>query len=121
MPKGPAVVIVARYRSTVFTAPHSDSVADILCRHGARLDAADKSWHLTSPTPYDPPLTYGGWSQAKALGQRIAALLHERDTQQADEAKTASAHDPTQLDLSKLNISQEGKAHSKGSQRPTKK
>lgn len=45
-------------------------------RHGARLDAADKSWHLTSPTPYDPPLTYGGWTQSKALGLRIAALLH---------------------------------------------
>ncbi|KAF2800642.1 hypothetical protein K505DRAFT_228251 [Melanomma pulvis-pyrius CBS 109.77] len=58
MPKGPDVVIVAR--------------------HGARLDAADKTWHLTSPTPYDPPLTYGGWSQAKALGQRIASLLHAR-------------------------------------------
>jgi hypothetical protein len=47
-------------------------------RHGARLDAADKTWHLTSPTPYDPPLTYGGWSQSKALGQRIASLLHAR-------------------------------------------
>jgi hypothetical protein len=53
--------------------------ADIVRRrHGARLDAADKTWHLTSPTPYDPPLTYGGWSQSKALGQRIASLLHAR-------------------------------------------
>ncbi|KAL5446616.1 hypothetical protein PMIN05_002378 [Paraphaeosphaeria minitans] len=48
-------------------------------RHGARLDAADKQWHLTSPTPYDPPLTYGGWSQGKALGLRIASLLHARE------------------------------------------
>lgn len=106
--------------STVSTAPHSDSVTDILYRHGARLDAADKSWHLTSPTPYDPPLTYGGWSQAKALGQRIAALLHDRDTQQA-EAKTLPGHDPAQIDLSKLNISQEGQPHSSGSQRPKRK
>ncbi|KAL9102549.1 MAG: hypothetical protein Q9163_002328 [Psora crenata] len=47
----------------------------ILARHGARLDAADLQWHLTSPTPYDPPLTYGGWKQSQALGTRIASLL----------------------------------------------
>ncbi|KAF2149297.1 hypothetical protein K461DRAFT_329354 [Myriangium duriaei CBS 260.36] len=47
----------------------------IIARHGARLDAADKGWHLTSPTPYDPPLTYGGWTQSRALGLRIASLL----------------------------------------------
>ncbi|KAJ5174180.1 uncharacterized protein N7482_000057 [Penicillium canariense] len=46
-----------------------------IARHGARLDAADKDWHLTSPTPYDPPLSYGGWNQARALGVRIASLL----------------------------------------------
>jgi hypothetical protein len=33
---------------------------------------------LTSPTPYDPPLTYGGWNQTKALGVRIAKLLSLR-------------------------------------------
>ncbi|KAF1945319.1 hypothetical protein EJ02DRAFT_451621 [Clathrospora elynae] len=65
MAKGPAVVVVAR--------------------HGARLDASDKAWHLTSPTPYDPPLTYGGWAQARALGQRIAALLHQRDEEHLPE------------------------------------
>jgi broad specificity phosphatase PhoE len=55
-----------------------------LRRHGARLDAADKSWHLTSPTPYDPPLTYGGWNQCKALGTRIAsALQHRADSRPA--------------------------------------
>ncbi|KAL1600440.1 hypothetical protein SLS60_006825 [Paraconiothyrium brasiliense] len=70
MAKGPAVVIVAR--------------------HGARLDAADKQWHLTSPTPYDPPLTYGGWSQGKALGLRIAALLHQGELEKAKEAKNES-------------------------------
>ena len=42
------------------------------------MDAADKSWHLTSPTPYDPPLTYGGWNQAKALGSRVATILEAR-------------------------------------------
>ncbi|KAJ4360670.1 uncharacterized protein N0V89_001236 [Didymosphaeria variabile] len=70
MAKGPAVVFVAR--------------------HGARLDAADKQWHLTSPTPYDPPLTYGGWSQGKALGLRIASLLHQRELEKAKEAKNGS-------------------------------
>ncbi|KAG9238873.1 hypothetical protein BJ875DRAFT_532027 [Amylocarpus encephaloides] len=52
----------------------------IVVRHGSRLDAADKQWHLTSPTPYDPPLTYGGWSQSKLLGQRIANILRTRET-----------------------------------------
>ncbi|PVI00325.1 hypothetical protein DM02DRAFT_563241 [Periconia macrospinosa] len=73
MAKGPAVVIIAR--------------------HGARLDAADKQWHLTSPTPYDPPLTYGGWSQGKALGLRIAALLDQREKDRANQAdNTDAAH-----------------------------
>ncbi|KAF1977570.1 hypothetical protein BU23DRAFT_500462 [Bimuria novae-zelandiae CBS 107.79] len=76
MAKGPAVVIVAR--------------------HGARLDAADKQWHLTSPIPYDPPVTYGGWSQGKALGLRIASLLHAREIEKANDAKNGSNADPTQ-------------------------
>lgn len=44
------------------------------------MDAADRQWHLTSPTPYDPPLTYGGWKQAQALGGRIATILRARET-----------------------------------------
>ncbi|KAH6048205.1 hypothetical protein HBI54_069700 [Parastagonospora nodorum] len=71
MAKGPAVVVVAR--------------------HGARLDAADKTWHLTSPTPYDPPLTFGGWQQGRALGLRIAALLHQRDNEQLEAAKSVAS------------------------------
>ncbi|KAK5126015.1 hypothetical protein LTR85_011370 [Meristemomyces frigidus] len=51
----------------------------IIARHGPRLDAADQSWHLSTPTPYDPPLTYGGWNQSRALGVRIASLLHARE------------------------------------------
>ncbi|KAF3917580.1 hypothetical protein AA313_de0203830 [Arthrobotrys entomopaga] len=46
-----------------------------VCRHGSRLDASDSAWHLTSPTPYDPPLTYGGWTQARSLGNRIASHI----------------------------------------------
>ncbi|KAI9782429.1 MAG: hypothetical protein M1816_001881 [Peltula sp. TS41687] len=52
----------------------------IIARHGARLDAADNQWHLTSPTTYDPPLTFGGWTQSRALGARIASVLHARET-----------------------------------------
>lgn len=52
-----------------------------MSRHGARLDAADKQWHLTSPTPYDPPLTYGGWRQSHALGARIASILDQRENE----------------------------------------
>lgn len=48
-------------------------------RHGARLDAADEQWQQSSPTPYDTPLTYGGWLQTRALGARIATLLAARD------------------------------------------
>ncbi|KAM3438554.1 hypothetical protein NHJ13734_004114 [Beauveria thailandica] len=44
-------------------------------RHGNRLDAADKKWHLTSPTPYDPPLTYSGLQQARQVGNYIAGIL----------------------------------------------
>ncbi|KAF2773461.1 hypothetical protein EJ03DRAFT_258260, partial [Teratosphaeria nubilosa] len=56
----------------------------IIARHGPRLDAADQQWHLTTPTPYDPPLTYGGWNQSKALGIRIASLLHAREEEAHD-------------------------------------
>ena len=49
-------------------------------RHGARLDAVDRQWHLSSATPYDPPLTYGGWKQSQALGKRIADILYQRAT-----------------------------------------
>lgn len=45
-------------------------------RHGARIDAVDRQWHLTSATPYDPPLTYGGWKQTQALGSKIGSILH---------------------------------------------
>ncbi|KAF2170195.1 hypothetical protein M409DRAFT_64530 [Zasmidium cellare ATCC 36951] len=51
----------------------------IIARHGMRLDAANQSWHLSTPTPYDPPLTYGGWNQCRALGVRIASILHARE------------------------------------------
>ncbi|KAH7328061.1 hypothetical protein B0I35DRAFT_7880 [Stachybotrys elegans] len=46
-------------------------------RHGSRLDAADQKWHLTSPTPYDPPLTYGGFLQARQVGSQIWSLLEQ--------------------------------------------
>ncbi|KMU81311.1 hypothetical protein CISG_08722 [Coccidioides immitis RMSCC 3703] len=60
-------------------------------RHGARLDAVDKHWHLTSPTPYDPPLTYGGWNQSRMLGIRIESLLREREqTQSSSDTLTES-------------------------------
>ena len=33
---------------------------------------------MTSPTPYDPPLTYGGWVQSRTLGNRIGSILHTK-------------------------------------------
>lgn len=52
-----------------------------IVRHGARLDAADKDWSQSSATPYDTPLTYSGWIQARNLGVRIATLLREQARQ----------------------------------------
>jgi hypothetical protein len=74
MGKPPAVVVIARYVLPLITLVKS-SPTERLRRHGARIDAVDKTWHLTSPVPYDPPLTYGGWVQGRALGARIASLL----------------------------------------------
>lgn len=69
------------------------SLKAVCSRHGARLDAADKQWHLTSPTPYDPPLTYGGWKQAQALGGRIASVLHSREIgSQPESSPTGDGH-----------------------------
>ncbi|KAK8010961.1 phosphoglycerate mutase [Apiospora arundinis] len=53
-----------------------------IVRHGNRLDAADKQWHLSSPTPYDPPLTYGGWLQSRMVGARIASIIQDRETEE---------------------------------------
>lgn len=61
-------------------------------RHGNRLDAADKQWHLQSPTPYDPPITYSGWNQARAVGQKIADILRERELQ--DESAAVAEGSP---------------------------
>ncbi|KAJ4295119.1 hypothetical protein N0V90_007129 [Kalmusia sp. IMI 367209] len=90
MAKGPAVVIVAR--------------------HGARLDAADKQWHLTSPTPYDPPLTYGGWAQGKALGLRIASLLHARENEKKEESKDDVDADLAPPNFDTLDTGKNGKS-----------
>lgn len=63
-------------------------------RHGMRLDAADQSWHLSTPAPYDPPLTYGGWNQCRALGTRIASLLYARE-QEYNNAQTGAGDNGT--------------------------
>ncbi|KAI0466894.1 hypothetical protein F4859DRAFT_287770 [Xylaria cf. heliscus] len=60
-------------------------------RHGNRLDAADKQWHLSSPTPYDPPLTYGGWTHSRNVGARIAAILRDDLVADAPSEPSSSA------------------------------
>ena len=62
----------------------------IVTRHGSRLDAADKDWHLKSSAPYDPPLTYGGWKQSHALGARIANIIHDRGRPRVKEQNTSA-------------------------------
>lgn len=54
-----------------------ESRLTLALRHGNRLDAADKQWHLTSPTPYDTPLTYSGLLQARRVGNQIANILEQ--------------------------------------------
>jgi broad specificity phosphatase PhoE len=50
-------------------------------RHGARLDQHNPDWHLSSPTPYDPPLTQTGTAQAHQTGAAIKdALPHAPET-----------------------------------------
>jgi broad specificity phosphatase PhoE len=44
-------------------------------RHGARLDQHNPDWHLSSPTPYDPPLTTTGTAQARQTGAAIKDAL----------------------------------------------
>ncbi|KAF2020734.1 hypothetical protein BU24DRAFT_361252 [Aaosphaeria arxii CBS 175.79] len=95
----------------------------IVARHGARLDAADQAWHLTSPAPYDPPLTYGGWTQSKALGLRIASLLHDRvQKAEADEKASNANADLAHLNFSPLDAVGEHRASiADGSQRPKRR
>ncbi|MCJ1260770.1 hypothetical protein MMC22_000633 [Lobaria immixta] len=87
----------------------------IIARHGARLDAADSQWHLTSPTPYDPPLTYGGWKQAQALGGRIATILRSRETLSDTELHDGILKNPGLAALDGLENGKEG-SHSHQSQ-----
>ncbi|RMJ26471.1 phosphoglycerate mutase family protein [Aspergillus sp. HF37] len=68
--------------------------AIIIARHGARLDSADKQWHLTSPAPYDPPLSYGGWLQSRSLGARIISLLQSPLDPESASSSQRSSHAP---------------------------
>ncbi|KAH7279095.1 hypothetical protein KP509_37G004700 [Ceratopteris richardii] len=40
-------------------------------RHGDRMDDADPNWILTSPRPWDPPLTDKGKKRARRVGRRL--------------------------------------------------
>lgn len=72
----PDVIFIVRY---VAWLSFQCAIGSSIARHGARLDAVNPQWHLTSATPYDPPLTYGGWKQSQALGARIGNILHARE------------------------------------------
>ncbi|MCJ1382469.1 hypothetical protein MMC17_005582 [Xylographa soralifera] len=93
----------------------------IIVRHGARLDAADKQWHLTSPTPYDPPLTYGGWIQSRTLGARIASLLHAREELHQNELSGGSSHLPVAEEYGNVNGARENHLRRRQSQARRKK
>lgn len=90
----------------------------IVARHGPRLDAADQQWHLSTPTPYDPPLTYGGWNQCRALGLRVANLLHARE----ERLNTPGEGDGvTSHDFATVNANGKRGAEDEGAGRATRK
>jgi broad specificity phosphatase PhoE len=66
-------------------------------RHGSRLDQADSSWALSSPTPYDAPLTYAGWVQSRNVGARIASLLHAEHVASADRSPNSPRKKRTRI------------------------
>lgn len=70
-------------------APAARSLLTAHHRHGNRLDAADKTWATNSPTPYDTPLSYGGWLQARTLGAKIASIITEAEA----EYQASAGHD----------------------------
>lgn len=43
------------------------------------MDAEDRTWQDLSAEPYDSPLSYGGWTQTRALGARIASIVCTRE------------------------------------------
>ena len=70
-------------RVSPFRRPASDTIMSssppstiFFLRHGARLDQINSEWRFTSPTPYDPPLTANGISQARQTGLAIKSSLH---------------------------------------------
>ncbi|OKL61179.1 hypothetical protein UA08_03254 [Talaromyces atroroseus] len=79
---------------------HKPPAVIIIARHGARIDAVDKDWHLTSPTPYNPPLTYGGWIQGRALGAHIASLLKAREISVLDDVIPSASSSNTTINSS---------------------
>mgnify|MGYP001940381231 CR=1 FL=1 len=82
------------------------------------MDAANPQWHLSTPTPYDPPLTYGGWNQCRALGLRIANLLHAREEKLSapGEADGVTSHD-----FATVNVNGKRGAEDGGEERATRK
>ncbi|KAJ2900213.1 hypothetical protein IWW38_000633 [Coemansia aciculifera] len=56
----------------------ADILTCYIVRHGERIDHIDDTWTMTSLTPYDPPLTDDGWTQAQHAGSTIRD--YEADT-----------------------------------------
>ena len=48
-----------------------------IVRHGARRDQESPKWLLSSPTPYDPPLSLRGVDQSLSCGQTIHSLIEQ--------------------------------------------
>ena len=89
--------------------PSRSSTADSfrVYRHGNRLDAADNSWVESSATPYDTPLSYGGWLQARTLGAKIASIITDAEAEyqastSQDSDSTTGAEYTSDLDSKKL-------------------
>ena len=83
-------------------------------RHGARLDAVDQAWHLSNPAPYDPPLTFGGWNHCRALGRRIASILHAREESWNQAATVAGDSGPRRSPFKSANDNGHSLADNRG-------
>ena len=67
-------------------------------RHGARLDQLDPEWHLSSPTPYDPPLTQKGFQQSKQTGLAINQILLPHHLSQPTQTSSSQVSEQTHVD-----------------------
>jgi len=57
------------------------------------MDSVNPEWSLSAESPYDPPLTHGGWIKAQVLGEQIMKMLwNEHDNQHQHKKRKIVIH-----------------------------